>query len=305
MGLRFGLLGTGHWAVATQGAALASHPDAEFVGVWGRDPAKAEAVASRYGVRAYSDVDKLLGDVDAVAVALPPDVQAELAVRAAEAGRHLLLDKPLALTWAAADAVVDAVRRRDLASLVFFTARFQPNVAAFLEDAVRAGNWHGARVTHFGSIFESGGPYAGSAWRREWGGLWDVGPHALALLLPVLGPVVEVSAVDGPRSTTHLLLRHDGGAVSTAALTVDAPAAGTANETVFHGTAGFATVPPGRNSPVEAFGTAISALVASAADGRGDDPRDVRFGAAVVGVLEAAEQARRTGQPVAVPPGRR
>ncbi|HEX6501351.1 MAG TPA: Gfo/Idh/MocA family oxidoreductase [Micromonosporaceae bacterium] len=305
MGLRFGLLGTGHWAVATQGAALAAHQDAEFVGVWGRDPAKAHAVATRYGVRAYPEVDALLRDVDAVAVALPPDVQAELAVRAAEAGRHLLLDKPLALSWARAHAVVDAVRRRDLASLVFFTARFQPNVAAFLADAVRAGDWHGARVTHFGSIFESGGPYAGSTWRREWGGLWDVGPHALALLLPVLGPVVEVRAVDGPRSTTHLLLCHDGGAVSTASLTVDAPAASTANEVVFHGPAGFVTVPPGEGRPVEAFGTAISDLIAAVADGRVEDPRDVHFGRAVVGVLEAAEQARRTGRAVAVPPERR
>ncbi|MEK8169577.1 hypothetical protein NKH77_06515 [Streptomyces sp. M19] len=47
--MRFGLLGTGHWAAATQGAALAAHPDAELVGVWGRDPAKAAALAGRLG----------------------------------------------------------------------------------------------------------------------------------------------------------------------------------------------------------------------------------------------------------------
>src|SRR6185295_18080660 len=94
MALKFGLLGTGYWAAETQAAALAAHPDAEFVGVWGRDPAKAQALADRYGVRAYGGVDALIADVDAVAVALPPDVQGELAARAAEAGRHLLLDKP-------------------------------------------------------------------------------------------------------------------------------------------------------------------------------------------------------------------
>ena len=44
MTIRVGLLGTGYWAVHTQGAALAERPDVDFAGVWGRDPAKAEAV---------------------------------------------------------------------------------------------------------------------------------------------------------------------------------------------------------------------------------------------------------------------
>src|SRR5437763_1145566 len=85
--LRFGLLGTGYWAAETHAAGLHRHPDAQFVGVWGRNPAKAEALAARYGVRAYPDVDALIADVDALAVALPPDIQAEMALRAARAGR--------------------------------------------------------------------------------------------------------------------------------------------------------------------------------------------------------------------------
>src|SRR2546429_8852895 len=121
--LRFGLLGTGYWAAETQAAALSGHPDARFVGVWGRDPVKVRALATRYGVRAYDDVDALLADVDAVAVALPPDVQAELAARAAEAGRHLLLDKPVSLTTAAPDRIVRAGDKHRLAPGVFFTNR--------------------------------------------------------------------------------------------------------------------------------------------------------------------------------------
>src|SRR6266508_2383751 len=97
MPLRFGLLGTGYWARETHAAALAIQDGAELVGVWGRNPTKAAAVAERYGVRSFGDPDALFAAVDAVAFALPPDVQAELAVRAATAGRHLLLEKPLAL----------------------------------------------------------------------------------------------------------------------------------------------------------------------------------------------------------------
>ena len=52
--LRFGLLGTGYWAAETHAAGLRGHPDADFVGVWGRNPAKAGTIAERYGVRAYS-----------------------------------------------------------------------------------------------------------------------------------------------------------------------------------------------------------------------------------------------------------
>ena len=132
MALRFGLLGTGYWAQETHGAALATSEDAEFVGVWGRNPAKAEAVAGRFGVRGFADLDELLREVDAVAIALPPDVQADLAVRAAVAGRHLLLDKPLALSVESARRVVDAAAAGDVASVVFFTSRFRPEVAAWL-----------------------------------------------------------------------------------------------------------------------------------------------------------------------------
>lgn len=289
MTLRFGLLGTGHWAAETHAAALAAAPDAELGGVWGRDPAKAAAVASRYGVRAHADLDALLADVHAVAIAVPPDVQAGLAVRAARAGRHLLLDKPLALDPAAADEVVAAAEAAGVASVVFFTSRFRTPVAEFLRDAVATGGWDGARATILASL--DGGPYADSRWRLERGGLWDVGPHALSLILPVLGPVTRVAAADGPHGSTHVLLAHAAGAVSTMALSLQAPLASTTWEVVLHGEAGWAAV-PGGESAVEAYGVAIAELVRTAAEGRTDHPCGVRFGREVVAVLAEADAAR-------------
>ena len=296
MALRFGLLGTGYWAAETQAAALAAHPDAELAGIWGRDPAKAAALAGRYRVRAYDEVDALLADVDAVAVALPPDVQAELAERAAGAGRHLLLDKPLALTTEAADRVVAATERTGVSSVVFFTNRFFGNVEAFLRTTAATAGWDGARVTLFASIFQPGNPYGGSPWRREKGGLWDIGPHALSVILPVLGPVEEAVAVDGPHDAVHLVLRHRGGPVSTMSLTLDAPPAATSAEFVFYGESGLAAVPAGDGTPVEAFTVAIDQLVRNAAEGTTRHPCDVRFGRDVVAVLAAADTARRTGR---------
>jgi predicted dehydrogenase len=302
MTLRFGLFGTGYWARHTHGTALAEHPQAELAGVWGRDPAKTAALAERFDVPAYQSVDALIADVDAVAVALPPDVQADLAARAAEAGRHLLLDKPLAFTLDVADRIVDAVDRHALASRVLFTNRYYPNVAAFLAEAAakgRDGGWDGSRVTMLASIFQPGSPYAGSAWRRQRGGLWDIGPHALSVIVPVLGPVAEVTALDGPHATTYLLLRHASGAVSTVTLSLDTPQAAVGSEVLFYGAAGTAAVPGGDAGPVAACATAITELVGDAAAGRVTADCDVRFGREVLTVLLAADESRRMGRRVA------
>jgi predicted dehydrogenase len=302
MALRFGLLGTGYWAKEVHAAGLARHPDATFVGVWGRDTGRAAALATRYGARPYGDVDHLLADVDAVAVALPPEIQAELAARAAKAGKHLLLEKPLALTTAAADEVVNAVRERDVASVIFFTRRFAPAIDDFLRQAAGTGGWAGGRVTMFASIFQPDNPYGASVWRQEKGGLWDVGPHALSLLLPVLGPVATVSAVLGPHQTAYVTLQHVRGPVSGMELTVDARPAAQHQDALFYGDAGVRRVPDADLDAVGGFGNAIGQLVAcaSAPAGERGHPCDVRFGREVVAILTAAEASMGAGAAVPV-----
>jgi predicted dehydrogenase len=289
--MRFGLFGTGTWAERTHGPGLVAHPDVELVGVWGRDPAKTVGLAERLGVRGFTDPDELIASVDAVAVALPPDIQAELAVQAASAGRHLLLDKPLALSIEAADQVVAAVERAHVAAVVFFTRRFFPGVEAFLADAAMK-DWDGAQVTMFSSLYATASPYAASPWRRQRGALWDIGPHALSIVVPALGPVVEVKAVAGRRTTSHILLRHERGGVSSLALTLDAPPAAATQEVVFYGPAGRVAVQDADHTwNEEAFGHAITRLIANAASGVVDDPVGVHFGRDVVAILTAAEAA--------------
>jgi predicted dehydrogenase len=303
--MRFGLFGTGPWAQAVHGPALAAHPDAELVGVWGRDPAKAGTLAKTLQVRPYGEVDALIADVAAVAVALPPDVQAPVALRAARAGRHLLLDKPVSLALDAADAILAEVTERRLASLVFFTNRFRPVVEEFLGRAAGTA-WLGGRAVLHASIFEGRSPYGASPWRRERGGLWDIGPHALSLLLPVLGDVDRVSAMTGPHDTTSVLLHHADGPVSTMSLTLDAPPEAVEFETVLYGPTGPVPVPGGSEPAVEAFGAAIGALVRrAAAGGTPGHPCDLRLGRDVVAILAAADTARVDGTVVPVPTGPR
>lgn len=282
--LRFGLIGTGYWAAAVHAPGIAAHPRTELVGVWGRDPARAGALAARFGAKPFSDLDKLIEAVDAVAFSVPPDVQAELAVRVAESGRLLLLEKPLALTVPAADRLVQAVRAP---AVVFFTSRFDPGVAAWFRSDVDAHRWDGGSVLMLASIFDAGNPFGRSSWRREKGALWDIGPHALALLLPTLGPVEQVAAVRGRRDEVHLALRHATGAASSVTLSLTAEADTT--HVLFWGGSGVARM-PGDGEPATAYASAIDALLA------GDGRFGVDFARDVVRVLAEAEERLRPAE---------
>jgi predicted dehydrogenase len=291
--VRFGVLGTGFWARTVHAASLAEHPRAELVGVWGRDLAKAKAVGAEYDVAGYADLDALLAGVDAVSIALPPDVQAPLAVRAAEAGKHLLLEKPVALTVEDADRVVAAVESAGVASLVFVTARYRTGTSVWLQQAART-SLAGGSVTWLGNNYQPDSPYKDSAWRIRHGALWDLGPHALSLLVPALGPVETVQATAGLGDTVHLVLGHTGRRVSTVTLSLTVAPLSSGVEVWVHGDAGRLTLLPDYDSPVDAHTVAVDELAAAALTG-GAHPCDVRSGRDAVAVLAAAQRALETG----------
>ncbi|MGC0207871.1 MULTISPECIES: Gfo/Idh/MocA family protein [Streptomyces] len=286
--MRIGLLGTGPWAQIAHAPALSGHDELDFAGVWGRRPEAAKELAERHGVRAYDDVDALLADVDAVAVALPPQVQADLAVRAARAGCHLLLDKPLAPTVEQGRAVVAAADAAGVASVVFFTTRFQPGPQTWIAEQAAVPGWFTARAQWLGAVFTSESPFA-TPWRREKGALWDVGPHALSVLLPVLGDVRHVTAAAyGPGDTVYVVLDHAGGASSTLTLSLTAPPAAAGATVELRGEAGVAVLPEGSDGAVPALMRAADALLATVRTGR-PHPCDAAFGLRVTEILTAAQ----------------
>jgi predicted dehydrogenase len=227
LNVRIGLVGTGHWARIAHAPALASTDGVEFVAVWGRSLAAAEALAAEHSahtahsVTGYDDLERFLAEVDAVAFSVPPDVQAPIAVRAAQAGKHLLLEKPVALSLVEADALVTAVEQSGVASVVFFTARFEPEVRAWIAEVTAQDGWLGAACLLLSGALSGSSPFD-TPWRREKGGLWDIGPHVISMLWACLGPVEAVTAVAGQADITHLILRHPG-ATSTATVTLSAP----------------------------------------------------------------------------------
>jgi predicted dehydrogenase len=287
--MRFGLVGTGHWARVTHAPAIASTAGAELVGVWGRRPEAVSAIADEHRARAYDNFDALLDDVDAVAFSVPPNVQAPLATRAANAGKHLLLDKPIALSREDSDALVDAVAAAGVASVVFFTSRFVPAVRDWLADVNTTSDWDGATAHWLGDTFAEGSPYADSQWRHDKGGLWDLAPHILSIVMVILGPVDRVTAERGRRDTTNLLLHHTSGATSVATVSLEASEAATVMDLAVWGARGRTWMPAAFDAPQAALQVAVRELMSIVDYGAVEHPCNVRFGRDIVHVLAAAE----------------
>ena len=140
--VRVGLVGGGPWASMVHAPVLAAGPETVLAGVWARRSEQAEQLAARHGTTACASVEELFDRSDAVAFAVPPDVQAPLAVRAARAGKTLLLEKPIAGDLAGAEALAAAVDEAGVPSMVVLSWRYAAAVRDFATRRVR----HHSRV---------------------------------------------------------------------------------------------------------------------------------------------------------------
>lgn len=287
--MRFGLVGTGPWASMAHGPGLKAAQGVDLVGVWGRNPDNTRSVATSLGVSAYDDFDTMVAEVEAIAFAVPPDVQADLALVAARAGKHLLLDKPVAIGVEAARAVRDAAASSGAATVVFFTDRFVDTSRAWFEHVRTTTGWRGGWLRWFSSLQQPGNPFGASPWRQDRGALWDTGPHALSTLGAALGPVTSLTAIGGDGDLVTLVLRHESGVTSTVSLTQFAPPAAAGFEAVVWGEAGLLPMPARPDeSSAELLATAAEELVRAALSGEPHEV-DVAFGTRNVELLAQAQ----------------
>lgn len=137
---RIGVIGVrlGRWHVES----FAQVPDAEVTAICDMDPERLEAVRSEFGVpRAYTSVEELLADeqLDAVSVCLPNFLHAQVVIDALKAGKHVLVEKPLARTAAEGEAIVEAARHTGLQVMVAMKFRFLPETL-HLKRHIEGGN---------------------------------------------------------------------------------------------------------------------------------------------------------------------
>lgn len=213
--LAVGLAGAGPWARRMHAPMLAAGPETRLATVWSRHRSALSLVEGEDPVPVTDDFDELLAHCDAVAFAVPPDIQASLAVRAAKAGKAVLLEKPLALDLPAAVALADAIDQAGVVSQVVFTKRYHPRTRAFLAAAAGFATT-GARSCYLHGGF-LGGPFAGG-WRQAYGVLFDLGPHLLDLLDAAAGPITSVRTTGDRHRWIELSCRHESGAISQASL---------------------------------------------------------------------------------------
>ena len=287
--MKFGLVGTGYWARKVHLAGLRAADGATPVAVWGRDAEKVARVAGDEGLDGFTDVEGFLERVDAVAFAVPPFVQVELGIEAAGAGKHLLLEKPVALDVSGARALEAAAQEAGVATVVFVTAAYSPERRAWAEQLRSGGTGRGAAGVFLSSAVSTDNPF-NTPWRREKGALWDIGPHILNALEEALGPVSDVAAaVRGEKDLVHLVLRHESGATSTATASIAADPRVSRADLVAWTDSAAATMPPTTTGIEAIYATAVRELITSASTGA-PHPHGVHDGRRIVELLAAAER---------------
>lgn len=163
----------------------------------------AAAFAKQFGARRwYLDWQKMLGDeeIDAVYIATPVHLHAAQAIAAAEAGKHVLCEKPMAMNAAECDQMIDACRSNKVKLGVAYYRHFYP-VVERLKAIIKAGEI-GAPVLAQINAFEQFNPAADDP--RAWfvkkqlsggGPMFDFGCHRIEVLTNIFGPITEVKAM--------------------------------------------------------------------------------------------------------------
>ena len=335
MTIRWGILGAGKIAESQMAPAIAAAPGHELIAVTRRELDAALQFAERHGAPcAYDTTEALLKNdqIDAVYVATPPHLHARQTVQAAEAGKHVLCEKPMAMTTAEAREMIEACRANGVVLTICHYQRFNARhqrIRRLLEEGA-IGQVTAARV-NFSDRF----PPQPGVWHHVpeisgGGPVMDLGIHCIDLLRYLCGPAESVAALvetlvdrSPVADTATLLLRLAGGAQgvitshwttanhrpertngleicgtegSIAAAPISAKdSAGSLQVFTADGTRDYSVEPGGPRPHVallEAFGAAFV--------GDGPNPIPGEEGLAGLAVVEAASESTRSGQRVAL-----
>ncbi len=221
--VRWGFLGAGGVATAALAPAVAAAPGAVLQAVAARDPARARALGP---ATAYEDYAALLDDdaVEAVYLSLTNEAHLPWTLAALQAGKHVLCEKPLALTAAEVDAMTDAAGRLVLVEASWY--RWHPRIRLAQERLAGIGP-----VRHVAAGFTFAGALAGN-YRLEpsrgGGALYDVGCYAVSACLWAVAQGVPADVVatsrTGPTGVdleTRAILRWDSGAEGEVHVSID------------------------------------------------------------------------------------
>lgn len=288
--LKVGLVGAGPWANMVHAPVLAHSPHTTLTAVWARRPEAAQEIAERNKTAVAASYDELLDGCDAVAFCVPPNVQAEMAITAAQAGKALLLEKPLALELDAAEKLVAAVDEAGVGTVVLLSWRYAQATDDFIAEAKALGPLLGGRAMMVSGALLGSSPFA-TPWRLERGPLLDLGPHVVDLIDAAMGPVIGVKASGDPRGWVSLLLEHEGGATSSVDMCATAGVGNVSNIEVY-AEKGSTSLNCATVADITSMANVPAALAAAAA-GKATNAPDVHRGLHLQRILSQAEAQLR------------
>ena len=241
----------------THAAALDALPNARLIAVVDEDAERARALAGSYGAEASTDLDGVLArpDVDVITVCVPSGRHAAIGVRAAQAGKHVVVEKPLEVTLQAADRLISAAGDAGVKLGVISQHRFDPGVRR-MKELIESGRLGRLILGDaFVKWYRTQQYYDSGDWRGTWeldggGCLMNQGVHYVDLLQWMMGPVERIFA--RCRTADHAIDVED---VATALLSFENGAVGVLEAST--------AVYPGMEERLEVTGTGGTLVVES------------------------------------------
>jgi len=197
MPIRWGIIGVGNYASIVTTLAITSADNTELAAVCDVNTKLAKELAAKHGVkRTYDSVEKILEDpeLDAVYISTPHSLHARHTIQAAEAGKHVLCEKPMALSVAEAEQMVEVCDKNKVKLGVSFPERYQP-VHIEARRYIQSGDAGNVDVVH-GQFCRGRSRRAWRGWRSDpniggAGALYATAIHVIDLLRFLLDSEVE------------------------------------------------------------------------------------------------------------------
>lgn len=196
--LRFGIVGCG--AIHTTHAkAIQSTEGATLTAFYDLDPAKAKVAGDQFSAWAAPSWQEFLDQVDVVSICVPSGFHSEVGMAAAQAGKHIVVEKPIDVSLSAATRMVEAARKAGVKFTTISQHRFAQDIKT-LRNAVRAGDL-GTMIQGdaYNKWYRAQAYYDSAAWRGTWkldggGCLMNQGIHYVDMIQWIMGGVKSVQA---------------------------------------------------------------------------------------------------------------
>ncbi|MBR5543791.1 MAG: Gfo/Idh/MocA family oxidoreductase [Oscillospiraceae bacterium] len=221
----FGIIGCGmisKW----HADSIISIDDATLIGVADTSKERASSFAADYNCTAFDSVEELLASdkIDIVCICTPSGLHAELSIKAANAGKHFIVEKPMAITKEQIDGIISACEKNNVKGTVVSQLRFIDSINK-AKSAVESGKLGKIVLGDlYMKFYRSPEYYASAGWRGTWsmdggGALMNQGIHGIDILQYIAGPVKSVYGVCKTlvndievEDTANLIVEYENGA---------------------------------------------------------------------------------------------